>query len=73
MKIARVDAFAISIEPESRAARSGNYDEYGDHYIARDEWTSIYSRRLQTTLVRIETDDGVVGWGEGQAPVSPRT
>ena len=73
MKIARVDAFAIGMEPESRVAPGRDQDEYGDHYIARDEWTSIYSRRLQTSLVRIETDDGVVGWGEGQAPVSPRT
>ncbi len=61
------------MEPGSRATPSGDLDEYGDYYIERDQWTAIYSRRLQTTLVRIETDDGIVGWGEGQAPVSPRT
>ena len=48
-------------------------DEYGDYHIAKDSWSSIYSKRHETALVRIETDDGIVGWGEGQAPVSPRT
>jgi len=48
-------------------------DEYGDYHLARDSWSSIYSRCHETALVRIEADNGLVGWGEGQAPVSPRT
>ena len=30
-----------------------------------------YSRTVDTVLVRVETDDGVVGWGECKAPVAP--
>jgi D-galactarolactone cycloisomerase len=30
-----------------------------------------YSRTIDTVLVRVETDDGVVGWGECKAPVAP--
>mgnify|MGYP006174117315 CR=1 FL=1 len=36
-------------------------------------FTSIYSKHHETTVVRAETDDGIVGWGEAQSPVSPRT
>ena len=32
---------------------------------------TVYSSDLETTLVRVETDDGRVGWGEAQAPVVP--
>lgn len=31
-----------------------------------------YSDAYETTLVRIETDNGLVGWGEAKAPVAPR-
>jgi D-galactarolactone cycloisomerase len=31
-----------------------------------------YSDGFETTLVRIETDTGLVGWGEAKAPVAPR-
>lgn len=32
---------------------------------------TVYSSAIETTLVRVETDDGRVGWGEAQAPVVP--
>jgi len=32
---------------------------------------TIYSTRIETTLVRVETDSGIVGWGESQSPVAP--
>ena len=31
-----------------------------------------YATGIDTTLVRIETDSGIVGWGEAKAPVAPR-
>ena len=31
-----------------------------------------YATGIDTTLVRIETDTGIVGWGEAKAPVAPR-
>jgi D-galactarolactone cycloisomerase len=31
-----------------------------------------YSDTIDTVLVRLETDDGVIGWGECKAPVAPR-
>lgn len=31
-----------------------------------------YSDRFETTMVRVTTDTGLVGWGEAKAPVAPR-
>ncbi|MEX1021222.1 MAG: mandelate racemase/muconate lactonizing enzyme family protein [Litorilinea sp.] len=74
MRITRVDAYAIKIPPTDSTTLEGNLniEQYGDYTIAADAWTSIYSRNHETCLVRLETDTGLVGWGEGQAPVSPR-
>jgi D-galactarolactone cycloisomerase len=39
------------------------------------EWAksyrTLYSRRIETTIVKVETDAGIVGWGEAQSPVAP--
>ena len=72
MKISSVQAFAIKMEASEPSDENPNLAHYGDYYIATDAWTSIYSRSHETCLVRIETDTGLVGWGEGQAPVSGR-
>lgn len=63
MKITRVDAYAIGIgavgEPE---------------YLVNDDFRySIYGTRHQTVIARVETDAGIVGYGEGQSPISPET
>jgi L-alanine-DL-glutamate epimerase-like enolase superfamily enzyme len=34
-------------------------------------YRTLYSHKIETTLVRIETDGGIVGWGESQSPVAP--
>ena len=77
MKIKNVEAFPIKMPPLDDGGRQQGEDpsrsEYGDYHIAKDAWTSIYSRRHETCVVRIEADNGLVGWGEGQAPVSPKT
>lgn len=72
MRIVSIDAFAIRMPPAERTEQP-RVDDYGDYFIAKDAWTSIYSRRHETCVVRLEAEGGVVGWGEGQAPVSPRT
>jgi L-alanine-DL-glutamate epimerase-like enolase superfamily enzyme len=34
-------------------------------------YRAVYSQRIETTLVRITTDAGVVGYGESHAPIAP--
>jgi galactonate dehydratase len=40
-------------------------------YVIRPPWRSLYSPGYETLLVKIETDEGLVGWGEALAPVAP--
>ena len=63
MKITRVNAFAIGI---------GDVGE-PKHFLHDDFQYSIYGTRHQTVIARVETDAGIVGFGEGQSPISPQT
>jgi len=55
----------------------GNYEtkikDMGEYYVDEGSNTSIYSKSHETTIVKIETDNGIIGWGEAQSPVSPNT
>ena len=77
MKIADVRAFPIRITERADEKSEGSTRpptiEFGDYYVDRTAFTSIYSHHHETTIVRIETDTGIVGWGEAQSPVSPNT
>jgi len=63
MLIASIQAYALKIPPAGSDSNAGNdqVEAYGDYTIAADAWTSIYSRNHEACLVRLETDDGVVG------------
>ena len=68
MEITQVEAFALRYQTEK------SLEEQTDHYYLPSEgWRSIYSRHHETMVVRVTTSDGIVGYGEGQSPVSPRT
>ncbi|MDE0688111.1 MAG: mandelate racemase/muconate lactonizing enzyme family protein [Candidatus Poribacteria bacterium] len=68
MKITQVEAFALRYQTEKSA------EEHTDsYYLPPEGWRSIYSRHHETMVVRITTSEGIVGYGEGQSPVSPRT
>jgi len=34
-------------------------------------YRAAYSQDIETTLVRITTDEGIVGWGEAHSPIAP--
>ena len=68
MEITQVEAFALRYQTEKSS------EEHTDsYYLPSEGWRSIYSRYHETMVVRITTSDGIVGYGEGQSPVSPRT
>ena len=68
MKITQVEAFALRYQTEkSSEQQSENY------YLPAEGWRCIYARHHETMVVRITTSEGIVGYGEGQSPVSPRT
>ena len=68
MEITQVEAFALRFQTDKSS------EQQGPHYsVSNEGWRSIYSRHHETMVVRITTSDGIVGYGEGQSPVSPRT
>jgi galactonate dehydratase len=45
--------------------------EPAGRYHWASTYRTVYSDHLETLVVRVETDEGLVGWGEAQAPVAP--
>src|SRR5687768_17093145 len=71
MKIISVRPIVMKIAQEDSFGGHGRDASSKTEYFAQPGWRGLYSDRTETTLVRIETDDGIVGFGEGQAPVGP--
>lgn len=81
MKIISVEAFAIEAPPAPSevywGARAWGREHAGRrhlsaHYPVEQRRRFIYSQTIDTVLVKIVTDDGVVGYGEAKAPVAAR-
>jgi L-alanine-DL-glutamate epimerase-like enolase superfamily enzyme len=79
MKIGKVESFAVKARPIDREAYWGSrawsveshHKELSAEYPAPQRRKYIYSQTIDTVLVRLTTDDGIVGWGEAKAPVAP--
>jgi L-alanine-DL-glutamate epimerase-like enolase superfamily enzyme len=75
MTIADVSAIAIKI-PETefwggRGAEILESRRAESDYVVQPGWLGLYSSKIETCVVRIQTDDGLVGYGEGQTPIGP--
>jgi len=74
MKIVKVEAFAMQAPFRAVAywgvdlwARAGDPNIYPPPHRMRP----VYSPQAETVIVRLTTDEGVVGYGESKAPVVP--
>lgn len=73
MRIARVQTFPLFLSKEdAENSYAGELAVEHRGYMIRPPWRSLYSPGYETLLVKIETDDGLVGWGEALAPVAPQ-
>jgi D-arabinonate dehydratase/D-galactarolactone cycloisomerase len=81
MKIVSVEAFAIEAPPASAevywGARAWGREHAGlrdhsAHYPVEQRRRFIYSRTIDTVIVKVTTDEGAVGYGEAKAPVAAR-
>ena len=70
MKIARIECFPLKIRPKDAYLGGASGGNLPDYYY-RPEYRCVYSRKMETCLVKITTDDGVYGWGEALSPVVP--
>lgn len=71
MKISRIDCFPLKITTP-QAYLGGEVKASDSDYYYRPEYRCVYSRKMDTCLVKITTDSGHVGWGEALAPVVPQ-
>jgi D-galactarolactone cycloisomerase len=70
-QITSVQTFCLKLSSADPYLGSAPADSGASTYFVRPPWRSLYSHGYETLLVRLETDDGQVGWGEALAPVAP--
>jgi galactonate dehydratase len=76
MKIRRVEARAIRL-PRDMAAVTGTagtptaLEASDSGYRWSRVYPCLYSVHFESALVRVDTDTGIEGWGEAQAPLAP--
>jgi len=76
MKIVSAEAFAIRL-PRARERAQGTAGsptvlaEGAARYRFSPTVDALYPADFETALVRLDTDSGLTGWGEAQAPLAP--
>ena len=73
VKITKVETFIIRIPMLDRfgGQESGPATLAGGLYHFEKEWNEVHPTVSQCVLVYVETDEGIYGWGECQAPIVP--
>jgi galactonate dehydratase len=71
LKIARIDAYPIRLPEGDSFGGHGTAASTVSNYSIQPGWKGIYSSQIETLIVRVETETGIVGWGEGQSPIAP--
>lgn len=76
MRIAALRTYVLQVSPAERywGARAWSSDDGRSlvSYPPEERRRYVYSDTIDTVLVRVETVDGIVGWGESKAPVGAR-
>jgi D-galactarolactone cycloisomerase len=82
VKITKVEAFAVQAQPVANKAYWGSRmwgtktpDCGGDistEYPSPIRRRYLYSQTIDTVIVKVTTDDSLVGYGEAKAPVAPQ-
>lgn len=76
MKITNVTAYAIKIPRDMTEARGtagspAPLQAGASDYRFAATYQTLYSTKIETALIKVETDSGLIGWGEAQSPVAP--
>lgn len=74
MKITAITTFVVKASRRryeiGSGARDGRQLPHSD-YFRYEPFPQLYSQNSEALVVRIDTDAGISGWGEGQAPIAP--
>jgi len=73
MKITTITAYAIKSRTRYQMAGQSKPTRQlpNSDYFQYPPYPQLYSHHTEALIVRVETDEGIVGWGEGQVPVGP--
>ena len=75
MKITQVDIYIYKLDQhyQLRGVEETPGLLPGTDYFFEPHWRQAYSRKVESCLIKLTTDTGLVGWGEAQAPLLPET
>src|SRR5690606_34686298 len=73
MTITAVEAIPVRIRRDEAYLGAMPEGASAENYFVRPPYRALYSAYFETAFVKITTSDGVTGWGEALAPVSPDT
>ena len=76
MKIASLEAFPIRADRDyagatGTAGSPTSLTENPFDYRLSEVYPTLYSTRFETAVIKLTMDNGLVGWGEAQAPLAP--
>lgn len=75
MIITQVDIYVYKLDQHYRLRGTEDTPGLlpGTDYYFEPHWRQAYSRKVESCLLKLTTDTGLVGWGEAQAPILPET
>lgn len=73
MKIRKIEAHVVKAGTRYELAGQSTATEQlpESDYLRFPPYAQLYSQFSEAMIVRVETDEGIVGWGEAQAPIGP--
>jgi L-alanine-DL-glutamate epimerase-like enolase superfamily enzyme len=73
LKITRIETFVVKIPRHDRFGGQADSPQTfaGSDYYFESDWREVYSRKTESLLIRVSTDEGIHGWGESQSPIVP--
>lgn len=82
MKISKIETFVVQKKWTDKKAYWGSrawgeeskthIGEISTEYPAPQRRRFVYSKTMDTVIVKLTTDDGLIGYGEAKAPVAPQ-
>lgn len=75
MRITQVDIYIYKLDQhyQLRGVQDTPGLLPGTDYFFEPHWRQAYSQKVESCLLKLTTDTGLVGWGEAQAPILPET
>jgi D-galactarolactone cycloisomerase len=75
MRVDQADIYVLKVDKHYRVGGHESTPDRlpGTDYYFEPKWRQAYSRMTESCLVKLTTSNGIVGWGEAQAPLLAET